>query len=114
MNILGIINIIQNLYEGQMIHVKLDKFLSAGIYLQGGSELPTYDKIFIEQRALKTWKRKCQGMAIDTNDRTIYTLQIADDQVEMAQDRDDLRVCGKKIARRILKVGYDTSLSKTK
>jgi hypothetical protein len=50
---------------------------------------PTLFKIYVE-KALNTWKRKCFGMGYNVDNTAIYTLQFAEDQVVMAQSKEDL------------------------
>ena len=50
---------------------------------------PTLFKIYIEKN-LNIWKRKCCGMGYNVENTMIYTLQFADDQMTMAQSKEDL------------------------
>jgi len=47
---------------------------------QGCAMAPTLFKIYINE-ALKKWKQHCETMGIPINDRFLYTLLFADDQV---------------------------------
>jgi len=59
------------------------KSLRQGCYLS-----PTLLKIYLNE-ALRRWRRSSSGIQI-SDDRTLYTLHFADDQVVIAQDKEDL------------------------
>ena len=48
--------------------------------------------IYVE-KALNIWKRKCSGVGYNVDNMMIYTLQFAEDQVVMAQSKEDLDIC---------------------
>jgi len=48
--------------------------------------------IYVE-KALNIWKRKCSGIGYNVDNTTIYTLQLADDQVVMAQSKKIWSIC---------------------
>ena len=57
---------------------------------QGCCISPTLFKIYLNA-ALRKWRRACEGMGVQLNeDTTLYTLHFADDQVVVAQDKEDL------------------------
>jgi hypothetical protein len=72
---------------------------------------PTLFKIYV-QEALNTWKRKCFVMGYNV-DNTIYTLQFADDQMVMAQSKDDLEYMGRKLQEEYSKRGFTMNTVKT-
>ena len=52
-----------------------------------------YTKILaiIDYEAMKIWRAKCLGMELQMEDnKTIYGIQFADDQIVLAQDMEDL------------------------
>jgi len=65
------------------------------------------------EKALNTWKRKCFGMGYNV-DNTVYTLQFADDQVVMAQSKEDLECMGRKLQEEYSKWGFTMNIVKTK
>lgn len=91
-----------------MTKIGIAKKLSQGFHSneglrQGGSDFPILFKIYIE-RALKIWKNKCKSMGIEINNKCIYSLQFADDQV-LAQDKENLEYMTKKIYEKYEKWG---------
>jgi hypothetical protein len=68
---------------------------------QGCCISPTLFKIYVE-KALKTWKRKFSGMGYNLDNTTIYTPQFADDQVVMAQSKEDLEYVCRKLLNGVL------------
>jgi hypothetical protein len=76
---------------------------------------PNLFKIYVE-KALNTWKRKCSGVGYNVDNTTIYTytLQFADDQVVIAQSKDDLEYMCRKIQEEYLKWGLNMNIDKTK
>ena len=62
---------------------------------QGSCISLTLFKIYVE-KALNIWKRKCSGMGYNVDNKTIYRLQFADDQMVRAQSKADLEyICRK-------------------
>lgn len=59
------------------------------------------------------WKRKCNGMGIDIGESCLYTLQFADDQVVMAQDKEDLEYMTRKLIEEYSKWGLSMNIDKT-
>ena len=74
---------------------------------------PTLFKIYVE-KALNNWKRKCFGMGYNVDNRAIYTLQFADDQVVMAQSKEDLEYMCRKLQEEYFKWGLNMNIAKTK
>ena len=73
----------------------------------------THFKIYI-RKALEEWKRKCYGIGIPLENITFYTLQFADDQVVLAEDKEDLEYMTRKLKYNYEKRGLDMKLNKTK
>ena len=74
---------------------------------------PTLFKIYVEY-ALKKWKRKCKEIGIQSESHTLYTLQFADDQILLANDRDDLQYMARKLAEEYAEAGLTINTAKTK
>jgi hypothetical protein len=70
------------------------------------------------EKTLNIWKRKCcgKGYNVDNNadNRMIYTLQFADDQVMMAQSEEDLEYMCRKLQEEYSKWGLTMNIVKTK
>ena len=66
------------------------------------------------KKALNTWKRICFGMGYNVDNTTIYTLQFADDQVVMAQSKEDLDYMDRKLQEQYSKWGFTINIAKTK
>jgi hypothetical protein len=66
------------------------------VRLAFGRTDPYTPKIYIE-KAINIWKGKCFGMEYNVDNTTIYTLQFADDQVVMAQSKEDLEYMCRKL-----------------
>ncbi|XP_049809026.1 uncharacterized protein LOC126252198 [Schistocerca nitens] len=103
-----IIKAIQNLYKNSISKIKIGKYLSHGFQVtkglrQGCSISPTLYKIYTEV-TLQNWKKKCHAMGIPINDRTIYSLQIADDQLIIAQDYEDIEYMTRKLIQEYKKI----------
>lgn len=47
------------------------------------------DPIKVVECALSEWKRMCRNMGLPLNERTLYTLCFADDQILIAQEDDN-------------------------
>jgi hypothetical protein len=80
---------------------------------QGCCISPTLFKIYI-RNALEEWKSKCHRMGIPLENTTLYTLQFADDQVNLAGDKEDLEYMTHKLKQTYEKWGLDMNLNKTK
>ena len=86
----SIIRAIKRLYENSFSKIKIGKQLSSGFYVtkglrQGCSLSPTLFQIYI-QNALENWQKKCARMGLEMQDKTIYSILFADDQLLIAQD----------------------------
>jgi hypothetical protein len=46
---------------------------------------------------LRNWKRRCQPVGISIQNTHAYSLNFADDQVLIAQDRDDMEFMARKL-----------------
>jgi len=66
------------------------------------------------EKPVNTWKRKCSGMGYNADNTTIYTLQFADDQVVMAQSKEDLEYMCRKLQDEYFKWGLNLNIAKTK
>jgi len=88
------------LYENSFSKVKIGKQLSSGFYVTNGLRQechlsPTLFKIYI-QHALENWQKKCANMGLEIQD-TICTILLADEQLLIAQDYEDLEYMTKKL-----------------
>lgn len=114
----GLIQAVQNLYKNTLTKIKVGNKISEGFdttkgLKQGCCLSPTLFKIYLE-RALKVWKRKCNGMGIPLNDdTTLYTLCFADDQVIVAQDQEDLTYMTRKLIEEYKNWGLEVNIEKT-
>jgi hypothetical protein len=93
-------------------------FLSEGFQVtkglhQGCCIPPTLFKISVE-KASNIWKRKCSSMGYNVDNTMIYTLQFADNQVVMAQSREDLEYMCQKLQEEYSKWGLTMNIAKTK
>ena len=80
---------------------------------QGCCVSPTLFKIYVA-RALKQWKKKCKGMGVDLDGVCLYTLQFADDQVIIANDKEDLEYMARRLQEEYRKWGLEINTQKTK
>jgi len=80
---------------------------------QGCCISSTLFKICVE-KALNIWKRHCSGMGYNVDNTMIYTLQFADDQVVMAQSKEDLECMCRKLQEEYSKWGLIVNIVKTK
>jgi len=91
----SIIRTIKKLYENSFSKIKIGKQHSSGFYItkglrQGCSLSPTLFKIYI-QNALENWQEKCAKMGLEIQDRTIYSMLFAYDQLLIAQNYEELQ-----------------------
>jgi hypothetical protein len=114
-----LIKTVKELYRKSLSYVKMGGLLSERFELmkglrQGCCIAPTLFKICIE-KALNIWKRKCCGVGYNVDNTMIYTLQFADDQVMMAQSKEDwnIRMC-RKLQEEYSKWGLIMNIAKTK
>jgi hypothetical protein len=66
------------------------------------------------EKALNTWKRKYFGMGYNVDNTTIYTPQFADDQVVIAQSKEDLQYMGRKLQEEYSKWRFTMNIARTK
>jgi len=112
-----LIKSLQNLY-GNTAEVKIGNILSHPFTItkelrQGCCISPTHFKIYI-RKASEEWKRKCSGIGITLENTTLFTLQVADDQVVLAGDKEDLEYMTRKLKETYEKWALDVKLNKTK
>ena len=113
-----LIRALKNLYEESSSQVKIGNRLSEKFFTnkglrQGCCVSPTLFKIYVA-KALRQWKRKCNGMGVDLGDVCLYTLQFADDQVIMASDKGDLEYMTRKLQEEYKRWGLEINTLKTK
>lgn len=114
---LPLIALIQRLYKDCQAAVKIGKRLSAAFYTtkglrQGCSISPTLFKIYIQQ-ILKQWNNSCRGMGIPVGNETVHSLLFADDQVIIAQCREDAKFMVRKLLEAFEAGGLKVNMSKT-
>ncbi|XP_044745745.1 uncharacterized protein LOC123307480 [Coccinella septempunctata] len=113
------ISAIKQLYGQSYSRVKLGKSLSPTFTVtkglrQGCCLSTTLFKIYLNE-ALKRWRRSCHGMGIQlTDDTALYTLHFADDQVVIAQDKEDLEFMSRRLFEEYQNWGLTVNLRKTK
>jgi hypothetical protein len=83
------------LYKNSFSKIKIGKQHSSEFYItkglrQGCSLSPNLFKIYI-QRVLENWQKKCTKMGLKIQDRTIYSMLFADDQLLIAQNYEELQ-----------------------
>jgi len=69
-----------------------------------------YHQPYVE-KALNIWKKKCSGVGYNAVNTTI---QFADDQVVMAQSKEDLEYMCQKLQEEYSKLGLTVNIAKTK
>ena len=77
--------------------------------LQGCCISPTLFKIYIA-RALRLWKQKWSGMDIQLRNSFLFTLQFADDQAVMANDKEDMEYMLRKLIEEYEKWGLKVNI----
>jgi len=92
---------IKRLCENSFSKIKVGKQLSSVFYITKGlrqrcSSSPTLFKIHI-QKALENWQKKYAKMGLERQDTTIYSMLLADDQLLIAQDYEDLEYMTRKL-----------------
>ncbi|XP_030761326.1 uncharacterized protein LOC115886365 [Sitophilus oryzae] len=80
---------------------------------QGCCISPTLFKIYVAV-ALKNWKRKIRGMGIEIDNECLFTLQFADDQIIVANDKDDMQYMLRKLIEEYGEWGLTVNIAKTK
>jgi hypothetical protein len=61
---------------------------------------------------LRNWKRKCQPMGLPIQNTYVYSLNVADDQLLLAQDHDDMECMARKLKEEYEKWGLAINLAK--
>lgn len=59
-------------------------------------------------------EKECKGMGIDLGETCLYTLQLADDQVVIANNKDDLEYMARKLQEKYTKWSLEINTRKTK
>lgn len=96
-----IINLVKRMYQNCKAVVKCGKVISSEFAVskglrQGCGMSPYLFKICLET-VLSQWNRSCSSMGIEIKNTIIHSLLFADDQVIMAQERDDIKFMTKKV-----------------
>lgn len=96
-----IINLVKRMYQNCKAVVKCGKVISSEFVVskglrQGCGMSPSLFKIYLET-VLSQWNRSCSSMGIEIKNTIIHSLLFADDQVIMAQERDDIKFMTKKV-----------------
>lgn len=113
------IQAIRQLYNQALSRIKIGNNVSETFYVtkglrQGCCLSPTLFKIYLNE-ALKKWRKSCSGMGIELNNDThLYTLHFADDQVAVAQDKEDLEFMARRLFKAYEEWGLSVNCSKTK
>ena len=76
------------------------------------SMFPTLFKIYIHQ-ILKEWNNSCRGMGISVGKELVHSLLFANDQVIMAQCREDVKFMVRKLLGAFEAGGLKVNMSKT-
>lgn len=110
--------IIKEIYKNNKCQIKIGSSLSQVFQnskglLQGCCMSPTLFKIYIDI-CLKSWNKSCGLMGIPINDKHLYHLLFADDQVIIAQDEEDASYLLRKVAEQYKQWGLKINYSKTK
>jgi len=84
---------VKNFYENNVRAIKIGNKISEEFRVtkrlrQGCAMAPTLFKIYINE-TLKKWKTYCGTMGIPINEKFLYTLLFADDEVVVAMDEQD-------------------------
>lgn len=114
---LPIISLIRRMYQQCQASIKVGKRLSIPFRTnkglrQGCSMSPTLFKIYIQQ-ILEQWNQSCGGMGIPVQGGTIHSLIFADDQVIMAQSREDVKYMMRKLLDSFEAGGLQVNMKKT-
>jgi hypothetical protein len=112
------IKTVKELYRKSLSYIKQEGLWSEGFRVTKGLHQrccisPTLFKIYVE-KALNIWKRECSGIGYNVDNTTIYTLQFADYQVVMAQNKEDLEYMCQKLKEEYSKWGLTMNIDKTK
>lgn len=79
---------------------------------QGCCLSPTLFRIY-QNEALKQWIKKCSPMGIQIDNRPIYTVLYADDQIVVAEDQQDMQYMLAKLTEEYNKWGLQLNMEKT-
>lgn len=95
------IKALQNLYDNSTLRIKMGKYLTKKFAVikslrQEWCISSTLFKMYTSA-ALKMWKRKVHGMGMEFNDGCLYTLQFADDQVVITNNKEDMEYVMRKL-----------------
>jgi len=95
------IKVLKNLYDGSIARIKVGNRLSRKFCVNKGLRQecyvsPTLFKIYVA-KTLSQWKRKCRRMGVELGEAYLYILQFADDQVVVANDKNDLAYMTRKL-----------------
>lgn len=109
---------LKELYRESKSRIRVGKCVTEELMVnkglrQGCCVSPTLFKIYIAM-ALKNWKRKVQGMGIEIDDSCLFTLQFADDQVIVANDKEDVQYMMRKLIEEYREWGLTVNIAKTK
>ena len=109
---------IKNMYHENQIRINNGKIKSLPFTAdkglkQGCCLSPTLFKIYI-QGALRNWLRKCKNMGIKIGQEFVPTLLFADDQLILAEDKDDAIYMVRKLIEEYDQWGLDLNMQKTK
>ena len=117
-NISGnLINIVKEMYAGYTCCIKIGKEISEEFNVnkglrQGCCISPTLFKIYIG-KALNIWSKKCRSMGVQIGEDNVHTLLFADDQIVLAEDRDDIEYMTRKLLEEYRRWGLEINLGKT-
>ena len=75
---------------------------------QGCSMPPTLLKIYV-QEAFNQWCKKCSRMGIELGEPNFYTMLFADDQIILANDKDDITYMMRKLLEEFKKLGLQVN-----
>ena len=108
---------VKNFYDRNVGAIKIGNKISEEFRVtkglrQGCAMVPTLFKIYINE-ALKKWKKHCENMGIPINDKFLYTLLFADDQVVVAMDEQDSNYMVRKLHEQYKNWGLEINYEKT-
>ena len=111
------VKVLKSFYENNVSAIKIGNKVSETFKVtkglrQGCAMAPTLFKIYINE-ALKKWKKHCEVMGIPINDKFLYTLLFADDQVVVAMDEQDSSYMIRKLHEQYKQWGLDINYEKT-
>lgn len=111
------INAVKALYRDNRTIVKVGSLISTPFtptkgVKQGCCLSPTLFKIYLHA-ALKKWVRKCSPMGVWVDDRPIFTILFADDQIVIAEDQQDMTYMLNKLVEEYNEWGLEVNTDKT-